>query len=836
MPDKKYVNRSCPICVRPVRPSDDCQNCDHCRLSYHVVCWEAQGGCNSPGCPSAHPTSQEEDSPAASAETAPASQGNPAPVRGQAAQTLVVGALPTAPPSRPPESISPLWLQPVSLFVYAAVLMVVATVFLAMWKIRQKQAERAFGQVVAGAQATEDPRESARIYDDYISTHPQNEISRQAHRKRDEARSRVAAYEFGLATKRADAAGEQYESAEQIVREYLETSPPPPYQEKAEARLRELPALIEARDYRLVEDRFPESSTDLQGRQAALQDFVARHPRGPHADAAQKALAMMADRLDEQALTELTKHVGSLRSAGRYKDALGLIDADGGKIKAEKRKKSLEELRRTLLEGQLNEEAKVILAMPTNTPVEQNQAISECHLFLLYRPGSPQAGNVKDFLETVSRQMQSAEWANVRSAIAAGPQDLVRCLDLIGAFQSRWPDLNAPEIATEIAAYHLRNLKEAWAEVDVIETGMLVRKDGAELSGRIERSNSSYRVIDDDSGKRSASIYSSQIKELRLRPGPGSFQDLTNAIQRLEPSKINPTDVRAVLATIDKSGLKRAGLLVRRFLLGINPRDKECAKAMIEAGARYARGRWLLPEEQSPKLRVQQVLENCQQKIVESAKFTVARLDLKVTYDFEDHAIQCSVAYASAEMGPISGPEQPLKATAQIVFTPTLRPRNDGPKDRAKDSEKANSGLNAALRRLERTLEFVADVAIEETPPNWLGMEIESAADGDAFRIGPVAPGSVADRAWLEAGDELLAFNGAVLDPRMTLDEVYELLRTVPSGPVELKCKRRDKMFSVRVEPELQTPGTLKVRYRLRHNIGKEKVTGSWVDLPAVDE
>ena len=49
----KYANRSCPVCVRPILPGDEFQNCDECQLSYHASCWKQNGGCNSEGCSNA---------------------------------------------------------------------------------------------------------------------------------------------------------------------------------------------------------------------------------------------------------------------------------------------------------------------------------------------------------------------------------------------------------------------------------------------------------------------------------------------------------------------------------------------------------------------------------------------------------------------------------------------------------------------------------------------------------------------------------------------------------------------------------------------------------------
>lgn len=830
--DKKYTNRACPICVKPLRAGDDCHNCEHCRLSFHSFCWGDRGGCNSAGCPNVPGSAQNDKI----AEPGPVEQ-SPSFAPQQGAQSThenptLRSDYPVDHPRKTPEWARPRWLQPVGLVVYAAALMVIATVFLSLWKVREKQAVQDFKDVAAKAEASEDPREAIRIFEEYIKSRPRNSISGEAERRRQQLREHLPEYDFSQVTKLADAAGESYESAERILRDYLATNPPEPFAERTEARLKTIPELIEARDYRLVEDQFSESSTDLPGRRAALEEFLARHPQGAHSDSAQKALALLADAEDEQALARLKRRVARLRSAKRYEEAVNLIDGEAGTLKSDKRKSDIEATRQEILSLREQEEAAEILALPVDSPDDRDRAISECRLFLLVNPGSAQAQKVKSFLEEISQQKRSEEWLDLRSALNADPDNLPRCIELTYLFQCRWPDWRSMELEAAVAENHLQVLKQAWADLKLIEKGTLIRKDGTEIEGQIQRVRSQFRVIDASSDRILSTVSSFQAQDIRLHPGPETFNSLTRTIQSLEPNGIDSAEVRSVLAALDKNGLERAALLIRRFLHSLNPQDEQSSAALMAAGCRFSRGQWLLPEEEPPSSRVQRIFAEHRQQIAAGARSVASRLDLKLTYGYEEIPVQCLVSYKGFEVKHISDSGQPLGASAQVIFTPSLRP---GSGIDLEDEE--HTKLSAMLRRLKEGLECVAELEIEEERPDWCGPAVEAGENG-SWVLGVIPFGSAADRAWLEKGDEVLAVNGTMLKPSMSLQAVQDIFRGTGEDPVQLKLKRRGKSFSVQLERELQISRNLKARYRVRHNIGKGGITQTspWVELPVVPD
>ena len=46
-----YIGRICPYCKEPIRQGDAVRVCSSCGTVHHEACWNANGGCTTPGCP-----------------------------------------------------------------------------------------------------------------------------------------------------------------------------------------------------------------------------------------------------------------------------------------------------------------------------------------------------------------------------------------------------------------------------------------------------------------------------------------------------------------------------------------------------------------------------------------------------------------------------------------------------------------------------------------------------------------------------------------------------------------------------------------------------------------
>lgn len=51
--NRRVAGKVCPVCQGEIRLGEDVRVCEHCKLPYHVTCWEENGGCATYGCEAA---------------------------------------------------------------------------------------------------------------------------------------------------------------------------------------------------------------------------------------------------------------------------------------------------------------------------------------------------------------------------------------------------------------------------------------------------------------------------------------------------------------------------------------------------------------------------------------------------------------------------------------------------------------------------------------------------------------------------------------------------------------------------------------------------------------
>jgi len=713
--------------------------------------------------------------------------------------------------------------------------MVVATIFLCLWKVRQKQAENTFEQLVATAEAASDPRDAVTIYETYIGTHPDNSISRKARKKLTDSQERVVEHDYSVVIAAADAEGDEYEAAEHILQAYLETQPPSPYREKAEQRLAQLPALCEARNFRLIQEQFPEDTTDLEGRRAALEDFIRAHPRGSHAEAAEKAIVLIVDAIDERAFVEVEAKASSLKSAQRYADAIALIEFEMDNIASPKRKSTLNELRQQIQAAGEADTASEILALSTSSTDERNHAISECRLFLLCSPTSNQAPKIQVLLNTLTDQRRDDEWEILQAALKTKANDPAHCISLIDRFSRRWPEWEPEDLAKLAIAHHVALFKQTSAKINVIERGVLVRKDGTEINGRIEKVRSSWRITELSTGEKSPLYPQDSTKGIRLEPGPEFYDDVTDKIDALDSTNPNQDDIVSIVKLAETNGLKRLGTLARCLLLSVCPDDAASKRILTVSGYQQLHGRWANPESCSAPERIQEILEYYQEEIIKNVREVVSHLQLHFTYSElgEEYKVpvECFASYKRVQIIDASRDGRTLTGNAQIEFSINLRQmgvRGDSD-DQAKEIE-------ALIHRQRRNLKCVVDFEIEEKLYNAIGAEI-TGNGASGWRLKSIATGGPAEKAWLELNDELLAIDEVPPGPQLTLDDVQNRLATPSIAAIDLQLRRRDKTFTVKLQPERPATTVVSARYRIRHNIGQDGAMqeGAWINLPSVE-
>ena len=79
--NKAIAGRTCPVCQAEIAIGEDVRNCEHCNLSYHLKCWNDNGGCKTLGCPLA--PLGESEAPAAPGPAEESGDRKPCPVCGE---------------------------------------------------------------------------------------------------------------------------------------------------------------------------------------------------------------------------------------------------------------------------------------------------------------------------------------------------------------------------------------------------------------------------------------------------------------------------------------------------------------------------------------------------------------------------------------------------------------------------------------------------------------------------------------------------------------------------------------------------------------------------------
>ena len=51
--NRRIAGKTCPICQAAINLGEDIHNCQYCKLPFHQVCWDENGGCGSYGCAAA---------------------------------------------------------------------------------------------------------------------------------------------------------------------------------------------------------------------------------------------------------------------------------------------------------------------------------------------------------------------------------------------------------------------------------------------------------------------------------------------------------------------------------------------------------------------------------------------------------------------------------------------------------------------------------------------------------------------------------------------------------------------------------------------------------------
>lgn len=670
---------------------------------------------------------------------------------------------------------------------------------------------------------------------EYIRSHPDNEFTQDARAKLKETSERIARYDHDKVIRDADGAGKQYERAASILQAYLDTAPPPPYRSDAEKRLALLPSLIDDRDYASIDQRFPESTADLEGRRAALQEYLAKQPQGRHVDGARNALARIDDAIDERDSLKIKNQVESLRSAQRWNEAIAAADRGLEQVKSEKRRAALVEIRRSVRAAVEEEELTSIRKLVKESSADSQKIVSECRLFLLTHPQGSHTQEIRGLLDKTLADIRAPEWAKLKEELGAQKGDPRACLQSIDEHLRRWPEEASQKALREARApYCVELFKVAVAKLQFVRDGTIVCKDGKTFTGDFIEHRTAYELRDPAKGK-ARRVSKSEIQTYTPGPKARVVDEITKRASQLDPAKPSLTELRDVVAVAEQNGMVELANLVRVLLVEIDPNDANAMQGLDAAGWVRAAGRWFPSGDEAIKARVNAVLERHKKAVLDGARDVAAGfgvVTLKFTYPDEgrkEAEVKCSALFTEFVIDTVSKAKEPLKARVLARFKVGLDPVQSrdvklGPKVR-KD-----------IKDLAAKVVFEAEIEIEgHDAPRGVGMKVKR-DDAGVWSVATVDAGGSADKAWIEVGDELLTVDGKrVADP--TTERQVDAQLDPPAGSsISLQLRRRGQEFAVKLSPDDVSRFVLKARFRIAHNLQKEGPSPLWVDLPPIDE
>ena len=847
MKARKYANVACPICLRTLRKTDALQECDRCRQSFHAECWDQNGGCNNRACPN-NPAASAPPESAASRESAEhTNKATPVCSDSTAALRNVPLDEHSGPPAGATVVPAPsrrIWWIPVALLGFTVLVVGLMTIVLAVYGRHERRAEKDFARLAAKAEAAS-PREAVELYQQYVNSHPDNELTRQAQVCRDQAESRIDDWDWAQASSTARNTGKNSAAAQEAYREYLSRQPEGQHAPAARHTLELIDRLLDDEAFARTLDV---NSLDQKAR--LLGGYLDQFPDGRHVEEARASLASIPDEQEQERLQALLDEIEDARRLNRPAQAVGHIDNELASFRSAHRRDRLQALRRELFEVISGTEAQDILSSAMDTSEARARMLADAKLFLLRFPGCRAGEAVQSRLDELraTARADALQSLNMHLEHVTGPAE---ALGVIRSFLVSAGFPPAEEPWHQVIVAHFAELyRELVTTAPLPKLCKLFLTDDTVLTGELEeRPNNVYAIR--RPGEKRQFVRRDDVVEVQVLPATLAAKQCRDL---LASRGLTPEVAAEALSLAKESGLENQLAAAYGYLSLLEP-DNDEARAFLGKcdfvfmpfmggwvpredrvaifGGREVNGVWLSPEREE---WLDEWLAAHHSDILNLADAAAA--NLQPVYSIQILGLSQRVAMDCSLRGPnrpsilsVVSNEKGMEVLARFVLEVDLSPAariSDG-----QIMEEVRAGVSALASKSY----FLLYLRVSKQVREQVGLGMMLTERGNTWRVDSLSRNGPAAQAGVEVGDVVAEIDGVPTTPGAGDVDMAARLRGAAGTEAVVGFTREGVPYELSLIRTTVADTVVQATYRIEHNLNESRmrVSEPWVDLAVSD-
>lgn len=843
MSRSRYPNSNCPTCRRPIGPDDAVESCARCESSWHAWCWRDQGGCGTAGCPNGSRSSATKPRPSREAAAA-TSVAVEAAGAGSHVESSPAGPLPRA-ARRHKVSARP-WYVASTVVLAGAVLL---TIVISTVATQRRQAKADLERLIEEARAAGGPERVAATLEDYLADPPRGRVATIASAALAEAKREIDEADFRQLHEIDTGPDTDLARLEATLQGYLAKHPGGTHRQEVENRLRAIPQDRDDQAYRRASEQTRVAGDDISRQKAAWEAYLRDYPNGRNAAKARASIAGLPEREDDLRLARLKKEVDALVKADRLTEALLRVDRGLAELRTSSRRQALAKIGQQVEATLEHVDAARCLQPAGPSPLDREQRLRECRLYLLCYPAGDNREKVSAQIGSILEAQREDGVRQLRRRLDALQENPDAALRII-AESLRDGSIPLSAVADEIIRLHGARLQRS---LDASLAGLktILLNDGTELVGTVKSENSTtvqleLRVAAGSSIRKSRLLVRNQIASISEPPPKTEWERIRERWPKANAQKLaNSTflaGIRKLRSIVTADDYRPEWEACQIFLAALDPSDQDARETAARLGLVETNGA-LLPAV-APRLTAsghdnrRQMLERLapsfRAKASTAAQSFLPRLPS--TYEFTlystklDVPVEWNLGGCSAELLPADAGE----AVGSIKFRFPLTLSRDAS---LALPESVAERVDREIQDVNRQIEFEIEHEVQAISSRARGIGVKLKNRGDEVIVGEVVPDTPADGAGLLVGDRLCRVGDEWVELGQQADAVAARF-AVSAGSISLIVMRQDRRFLVDVELREFETTSYQARDRLNVRVdvlGKRIAGREWSEWSTIN-